>query len=271
MPPADAAVAIVEARIPEPSILLIRRTERAEDPWSGHWSFPGGKSDPEDRDALETALRELREECGVLLQRDQLVAPLPVRTARRRSPPFLQVAPFHFRVDDRPETVCEPLEAVEARWVALSTLKDPARHTLRAVPGLPADMLYPAIELGPTPLWGFTYRLITSWLGMDPAAPGAGRDAARAVLEFLLAEGLRLRRDWGLAEGNGDEVETAEVYGRIPVERVCARFCSPGTHIAAVNRLQVRSDSIRIAGPAFEEYLIRAHAHAPHRSEAHSA
>jgi 8-oxo-dGTP pyrophosphatase MutT (NUDIX family) len=48
----DAAVAIVHARGAADSVLLIRRAEREADPWSGHWSFPGGRREPEDRDPV---------------------------------------------------------------------------------------------------------------------------------------------------------------------------------------------------------------------------
>src|ERR1043165_8599890 len=56
----EAAVAIVRAREPEDSILLMRRTIREGDSWSGQWSFPGGRCDPSDPSPLDTALRELR-------------------------------------------------------------------------------------------------------------------------------------------------------------------------------------------------------------------
>src|SRR3954469_17844709 len=101
----DAAVAIVHAREPNESVLLIRRSEREDDPWSGHWSFPGGRSDPQDRDPLDTALRELAEECGVRLAREQMEAALPQRVARRRSPPYVLVAPFVFGVSAELPTV----------------------------------------------------------------------------------------------------------------------------------------------------------------------
>ena len=56
MPDADAAVAIVHARDAAASVLLIRRAERESDPWSGHWSFPGGRREPEDGDlAVDTS------------------------------------------------------------------------------------------------------------------------------------------------------------------------------------------------------------------------
>ena len=170
----DAAVAIVRTRGPAESVLLIRRTEREDDPWSGHWSFPGGRRDPEDPDLLHTALRELEEECGIRLARERMERALPHTLARRETGTYVLVAPFLFGVDSELPTVLEPMEAAAALWVPLRDLRDPARHTLRAVPGRPPEMRFPAIELKgklptelmATPLWGFTYRLIMDWLGM---------------------------------------------------------------------------------------------------------
>ncbi|MCH7841755.1 MAG: CoA pyrophosphatase [Chloroflexi bacterium] len=45
-------------------ILLNKRSEQVEH-HKGEISFPGGARDPEDRDALETALRETEEEMGI--------------------------------------------------------------------------------------------------------------------------------------------------------------------------------------------------------------
>ncbi|MGA2741393.1 MAG: CoA pyrophosphatase [Bryobacteraceae bacterium] len=164
----DAAVAIVHARAAANSVLLIRRAEREADAWSGHWSFPGGHREPEDRDLLHTALRELQEECGIGLARERLEAALPPATARRRVGPFLLVAPFVFSVDAEQPVTLDPREAVEAVWVPLSVLRDPGRHALRPVPGLPREVRFPAIDLNGVPLWGFTYRLITDWLDFNP-------------------------------------------------------------------------------------------------------
>jgi 8-oxo-dGTP pyrophosphatase MutT (NUDIX family) len=161
----EAAVAILHARGPAESVLLIRRTERAEDPWSGHWSFPGGRRDPEDPDLLGTALRELEEECGIRLTRGQMEAELPYTMAGRTMGKFVHVAPFLFRVESQLATVLNPWEAVEAMWVSLAVLRDPARHCLRSVPGLPAERRFPAVDLNGVPLWGFTYRVLSEWLG----------------------------------------------------------------------------------------------------------
>ena len=166
MTPPDAAVAIVHARGPAESVLLIRRSTRAEDSWSGHWSFPGGRCDPADRDPLDTALRELSEECGITLAREQMESALPLTTARRLVPPFLVVAPYIFGVDFELPTLLDPREAAAALWVPLGELRDPARHELRSMVDRSPDLLFPSVMLDGTPLWGFTYRLISEWLGI---------------------------------------------------------------------------------------------------------
>jgi hypothetical protein len=136
------------------------------------------------------------------------------------------------------------------------------RHRLRPIPGLPSDMRYPAIELNIAPLWGFTYRLVSEWLELGPKhnpIEQAGFEIAELLLEFLLAAGLKLKSGWQdrTAEGRSRPVKAAEVTGSIPVEAVLDRFTSPGCYFAAVNCLEVRPGSIRLAGPAFEEYVIR--------------
>ena len=260
----QAAVAIVRTRGQDESILFIRRTEREDDSWSGHWSFPGGRRDPEDPDPLHTALRELEEECGIRLRREQMESALPVVIARRRTGPFLPVAPFVFAVDSQLPTVLDPREAAAAVWIPRSLLCDPAQHCLLSVPRRPGEMLFPAIDLGGMPLWGFTYRLLTDWLALGPkdvnGLETAGFRAASLVLDFLLARGLKLKHGWTERPASGlagqPVMKVATVEGTLPVEQVLAHFGAPGNHVPLVNLLEVRPDYIRVAGLDFEEYLI---------------
>lgn len=256
MTEAEAAVAIVHARGPRESVLLMRRSERETDSWSGHWAFPGGRRDADDPDLLRTALRELEEECGVRLQRRDLEAEMPARYARRKQGAFIRVTPFVFRAETELAAVPDAFEAVEAAWLPLAVPRDPARHRLLPVPGLPRETRYPGIELNGGPLWGFTYRLISDWLGLE-AAPGfTGLEAASLALEFLLGRGLRLTQNW-VEEG---DARAARIAGAIPVNAVLEHFSVPGSYVRAINCLEVRPDRIRIAGPLFEEYFIYADA-----------
>src|SRR5262245_27327606 len=63
---ARAAVAVVLRQIGEGlDLLLIQRSERHGDPWSGHMAFPGGRQHPSDIDLFATAARETCEEVGI--------------------------------------------------------------------------------------------------------------------------------------------------------------------------------------------------------------
>lgn len=287
----DTALAADPAR---PSVLIIRRSEREDDSWSGHWSFPGGRRDPQDPDLLHTALRELREECGISLWREQMQAALPPVLARRRVGPYLWVAPFVFAVEDELPTVLDAREAVEAVWIPRRLLLDPARHCLQCVPRRPPDMYFPAIKVNGMPLWGFTYRLITDWLGLLPKQSPReqpGFEAASLVLDFLLSQGLVLKHGWldhtlspqqaqpqrspgapapestasavvapavVTAGRFGPVVKVASVEGVIPVASVVARFAIPGAQFPVMNLLEVKPEHILVSGLAFEEYLISA-------------
>ncbi len=261
-----AAVAIVRASVPRQSILLIRRAERKADSWSGHWSFPGGRRDPDDPDLLHTALRELEEECGIRLGREQREATLPPLLARRRSGPFVLVAPFVFGVGGELPTVVDHDEAVEAVWLPQSVWCDPARHSLRAVPDRPGNLLFPAIDLNGVPVWGFTYRLATDWLGLLPKQrpiEQAGFAMACRVLDFLLSHGSELKCGWEdrIAQPEtvqGRLLKVATVKGAIPVALVADHFAIPGEFVPGINLLDIQPDKIRVVGLAYEEYLIAA-------------
>ena len=61
------------------TVLLTERTANLSS-HSGQVAFPGGKADPEDRDAIETALREAQEEVGLEAQHIEVMGALPTYT-----------------------------------------------------------------------------------------------------------------------------------------------------------------------------------------------
>lgn len=159
-----AAVALVLAPDPD-SILLIRRAERDGDVWSGHLAFPGGRASPDDPDLLVTAIRETREEVGVLLdsadrlgQLDDLAPTSPVL------PPIL-VRPFVFAIPGQ-VTLSPNREVADAFWLPLSELTRPdvLRPTEHRRHGTLVRMAGYHLEQGT--VWGMTERILTPFLDL---------------------------------------------------------------------------------------------------------
>ena len=153
----DAAVAIIVATEPRPSILLLRRCQSPGDPWSGHFSFPGGRREEGDASLLATCLRETREETGIVLSDASLCQELPVTPVGRLMCIHMLVQPYLFQVAERPQVAVDPREISSAHWLEVADFRDERRHHMREmVPG----MNFPAFPLEDYYLWGFTYGVL---------------------------------------------------------------------------------------------------------------
>lgn len=160
--PRRAAVAIVLRRSTEEvvELLLIKRSERADDPWSGHVALPGGRFDPTDATLQDTAIRETREETGIDLARDGLLLGM-LDELRPRTPtlPPIIVTPFVAIV--RPDVAIETSDEVAfAFWVALSQLEDPSVAVESSVSVRGATWRVPSYLLGGQIVWGMTERIL---------------------------------------------------------------------------------------------------------------
>lgn len=154
-----AAVALLLAPDPD-RILLIRRAEREGDPWSGQLALPGGRREAHDGDLLDTAIRETREETGVLLDRawqrlelDDLAPTTPVL------PPIV-VRPYLFLLETALDAALSR-EVAHAAWVALADLAAPGvyREVDISVRGAPRRVSGYSLDQGL--LWGMTERIVT--------------------------------------------------------------------------------------------------------------
>ena len=163
---ASAAVAIIHCHTPRDSYLILRRAAHPDDPWSGHFSFPGGRKDKTDRDLLATCIRETAEETGIQLSVDQLQERLVLEPAGRLLSHPILVQPFLFALPDPPPLHLDPREIQGALWLDAEQFQAPELH--RNVELLPGRH-FPAYPVEDYYLWGFTYRLLRSILRMDAA------------------------------------------------------------------------------------------------------
>jgi 8-oxo-dGTP pyrophosphatase MutT (NUDIX family) len=145
-------------------LLLIRRSERATDPWSGQVGLPGGLRQDEDASLLATARRETLEEVGLDLATAPCIRSLPTLSARNRGTSReLDIHPFVFAVRDPYELVLQTIEVRDARRFPLCDLFDRERASTltKVAPNGSRDL--PAIALAPDwLLWGLTYGILAS-------------------------------------------------------------------------------------------------------------
>ena len=163
---ADAWAGVALLIVPDPdAVLLIRRAERAGDPWSGHIGLPGGRRDPADADLLATAIRETEEEVGCLLDQSQLLGTLDDVWPRTPLPRVVIVRPAVFALPNRPALTLSA-EVAEAFWVSLAALRQPGvyHETLVRVHG--EQRRFPAYHLNDDLVWGLTERVLTPVLEM---------------------------------------------------------------------------------------------------------
>jgi 8-oxo-dGTP pyrophosphatase MutT (NUDIX family) len=156
-----ASVSIIVRDRQFPSVLLIKRAERSGDPWSGQVAFPGGRMEPEDKTARDTAIRETMEEVGIdLNQSGEFLGYGAVATTHTGT---MDVVPSVFVLREGVE-VRPNGEVATFRWVDLEDLLAPeAKSTY--------DLNYdgklvgmPAYVVGDYIVWGLTYRILSTML-----------------------------------------------------------------------------------------------------------
>jgi 8-oxo-dGTP pyrophosphatase MutT (NUDIX family) len=157
-----AVAAVIREGGPEGlELLFIRRAEQEGDPWSGHISFPGGRSEPGDDGLVGTAIRETEEETGLDLDRDgELLGALDeIRAMARVRPVDLSIAPFVFRLL-RPAVPTPNHEVVSLHWLPLARLLGPEHRSTLEYPHEGALLEFPCLRVDDLVIWGLTYRML---------------------------------------------------------------------------------------------------------------
>ncbi len=141
---------------------------------AGQYSFPGGRPEPSDADALATALREAHEEVGVVADGVRIVGRLPETTTYKTG---YAISPFVGVIDASPTWVAQASEVAEVAEPRLADLIENRQvHPIERGDGMTVHM--PVFPLGPDrAVWGATARILDVLLArlapvIDAVAPG---------------------------------------------------------------------------------------------------
>jgi 8-oxo-dGTP pyrophosphatase MutT (NUDIX family) len=143
-------------------VVLVRRGEGGIH--GGQIAFPGGRREPRDRDALDTALRESEEEIGLPRAAVEVLAALPPFETRTTG---FRIEPFLARVRPPARWTPAPGEIAEVLEVPLAHLAAPGTRgsALERFADWPHPMRIEFFRIGPHRLWGATFRIL------DPLVP----------------------------------------------------------------------------------------------------
>lgn len=166
-PSAQAGVALLlRPRANDVDVLLIRRSTRLGDPWSGQMALPGGRRAPEDRDVIHTARRETREEVGIDLDAaGELIGTLDeVRAVASQHPLDLVISPSVWFLRTPVEPAPHADEVASVVWLPVSFLGSSAARAVyrRTLDGV--EQQFPAYRYGQYTIWGLTHRILEGFL-----------------------------------------------------------------------------------------------------------
>jgi 8-oxo-dGTP pyrophosphatase MutT (NUDIX family) len=166
-PPVDgqrraAVAAVLHGAGPDgPRVLLMKRSERPGDPWSGHISLPGGRFEVADGDLRATAIRETQEELAIDLHGARLLGNLPRLHPLTAGPQGIEVTPFVFVTEDAPRPQLSA-EAEGAFWLPLPLVASGALDGIYRHPAHPMD--FPCWTYEGHTIWGLTLRILRDLL-----------------------------------------------------------------------------------------------------------
>ncbi len=147
---------------PELDLVLIRRADRAGDPWSGHVSLPGGRMEAVDASPLHAAVRETHEEIGVALPPEHLLGELDELPTMSPLPPLV-VRSFVFILSERP-TFRPNHEVAQTHLLGLDALlRGEGRGEMSLQWGEHTYQM-PCVDFDGVRLWGLTLHVIDDLL-----------------------------------------------------------------------------------------------------------
>ena len=155
----DAAIVIPVYRAKNGELRIVMILRNPGGVHGGQVAFPGGKHDPGDETMLDTALREAREELGLMLDAENILAELPMiqtKTTGYRVFPYLAriTLPERWQMAER--------EIAEILDVRLNDLLRPDAHDkmIERFPTWEKAEQVSFYRVGAHRLWGLSYRIL---------------------------------------------------------------------------------------------------------------
>jgi len=155
---ADAAVALLLRPANEQlRILVVKRVENPDDPWSGQMALPGGRREPQDQDLKQTVIRETLEETGInILDRSCFLGVLEAYRSAVR--PGMRIIPFVVLLQHEPKVRLNGKELERFIWVTPKQLSENKGN---------AEFSYgvlPVYKIGDSVIWGMTYFILSRFI-----------------------------------------------------------------------------------------------------------
>jgi 8-oxo-dGTP pyrophosphatase MutT (NUDIX family) len=168
--PSAVLVLFGESEADGPDLLLLQRAATMRN-HAGQPAFPGGGTDPEDADAVATALREANEEVGLDPSSVEVLGRLPELYIPVSS--FVVTPVLAWWRRPHPVHPCQPAEVAHVARLPISELVDPEnRIRVRHRSG----WIGPAFQVRGMLVWGFTAGVISTLLDIGgwtrPWQPG---------------------------------------------------------------------------------------------------
>ena len=155
----DAAVLIpvYRSKSGELHIVMIRRKPGGVH--GGQIAFPGGKHDPKDHTMLDTALREVKEELGLIVDRNDVLVELPIEQTRTTG---YRVFPYLARIKVPDQWQIAKREIAEIIDVNVKELTQPdcQDKIIKCLPTWQTAEQVSFYRIGEHQLWGLSYRIL---------------------------------------------------------------------------------------------------------------
>ncbi|HEY7558718.1 MAG TPA: CoA pyrophosphatase [Candidatus Binatia bacterium] len=155
----DAAILIPVYRSKDGELHIVMILRNPGGVHGGQVAFPGGKRDPDDETMIDTALREAREELGLIVEPDDVLTELPVTQTRTTG---YRVFPYLARITVPDRWCVAEREIAEILDVKLNDLTRPGAHD-KMIDRFPTWQKAEQVsfyQVGPYRLWGLSYRIL---------------------------------------------------------------------------------------------------------------